>query len=291
VHVVSNAEGTATTAGSPDVPLGGLPPADRTLLQSAPLEIAIIDVRFATDGAAEITAQTATAIRDRLTEVTGVDFPHIKSAQQRTVQIELDPAGSQLSNKDGNRGWQIYTADGSRSVTVMPDNVIMQTTTYTRWSDSLGSPLSAVLDVLATAINPALQTRVGLRYVDRFRDPTARGVRSWQQRVRAEILGPLNNDSFGRMIRGSQQQLELAIDQRHRSIIRHGFTDEEDGSTGYLLDIDVFSEATAPFGLANIETSAIQLNRTALSLFQSCLEPEYLRSLQAANEFGRSASA
>lgn len=267
-----------------DVPLGGLPPADRTLLQNAPLEIAIVDVRFATDRAAEITAHTATALRDRLAAVTGADFAHIKPAQQQTVQIELDPTGSQLSNKAGNRGWQIFTADGSRSVTVMPDNLIMQTTSYSRWSDSLGAPLSAALGVLADAIDPALQTRVGLRYIDRFRDRAALTVHDWRGRVRPEILGPVYNDSFGAMIRGSQQQLELAIDQHHRSILRHGFTDEEDGSVGYLLDIDVFSEATAAFERAAIEATAMSLNRTALSLFQSCLEPEYLRTLQTVGE-------
>ncbi|OII06951.1 TIGR04255 family protein [Curtobacterium sp. MCBA15_008] len=263
-----------------DVPLGGLPSADPTLLRNAPLEVAIVDVRFALDEPTLISSQTATAIRDRLNAVTGVEFAHIKPAQQRLVQIELDPSGSQLSNKEGSRGWQILTADGSQGVTVMPDNLIMQTSTYTRWSDSLGSPLLSALEVLAEAVGPALQTRVGLRYIDHFQDSTARALTDWIGRVRPEILGPLHSDTFGGMVRGTQQQLELVVDANHRSILRHGFTAEEDGSTGYLLDIDVFNEATVPFDPERIGRSAVKLNRTALSLFQACVEPTYLRSLQ-----------
>lgn len=265
-------------AGADDVPLGGLPAADQTLLRNAPLEVAIVDVRFA--GVEAVPINVAVAIRDALTEATGMQFPQIKPAQQRMVQIELGPDGSQLSNKEGLTGWQILSADSSYTVTVMPDNVIMQTTSYSRWSDSMGQPLSAVLGVLGQTIKPALRTRLGLRYVDRFRDPAASKPAAWQGRLHDEILGPVGSEVFGELIRGAQQQLELYIDVNHRSIIRHGFTSEEDQSVGYLLDIDVFSELSIPFDADNIAANAVQLNRTALSLFQSCLNINYLHSLQ-----------
>lgn len=265
-------------AGAKDVPLGGLPAADQTLLRNAPLEVAIVDVRFA--GAEAVPIDVAIAIRDALTEATGMQFPQIKPAQQRMVQIELGPDGSQLSNKEGLTGWQILSVDGSNMVTVMPDNVIMQTTSYSRWSDSMGQPLSAVLGVLAETIKPELRTRLGLRYVDRFRDPEASKPGAWRGRLRDEILGPLGSEDFGELVRGAQQQLELYIDVNHRSILRHGFTSEEDQSVGYLIDIDVFNELSIPFDADNIAANAVQLNRTALSLFQSCLNIDYLRSLQ-----------
>lgn len=272
-------ESLLTNVEVEDGPLGGLPAADPTLLRNAPLEVAIVDVRFA--GVEPIPSTVATAVRDALRDATGIQFPHIKPAQQRMVQIELGPDGSQLSNKEGLTGWQILAADASVMLTLMPDNVIMQTTKYSRWSDSIGQPLSAVLEVLAQTIRPALRTRVGLRYVDRFRHETATEPAAWRGRLRDEVLGPLGSDVFGELIRGAQQQLELNIDENHRSILRHGFTMEEDDSVGYLLDIDVFSELSVAFDAADILRNAVQLNRTALSLFQSCLETDYLRSLQA----------
>ena len=265
-------------AGVEDVPLGGLPIADPTLLKNAPLEVAIVEVRFA--GEEEIPSEVATAVRDALTEAAGVQFPLIKPTQQRMVQIELGPDGSQLSNKGGLSGWQILAADSSFVVTVMPDNLIMQRTNYSRWSDSIGLPMSAVLEVLAQTLKPSLRTRVGLRYIDRFRDPAALEPSAWRGRLRAEILGPLESEIFGKLVRGAQQQLELNIDDSHRSILRHGFTNEEDQSIGYLLDIDVFSELSIPFDPDNIVANAVQLNRTALSLFQSCLNTDYLRFLR-----------
>lgn len=271
-------EGAIVNAGVENGPLGGLPVADPTLLQNAPLEVAIVDVRFA--GVEAISSDVATAVREALNEATGMQFPHIKPAQQRMVQIELGPDGSQLSNKEGLTGWQVLAADGSFMLTVMPDNVIMQTTNYNRWSDSIGQPLSAVLEILAKTIKPTLRTRVGLRYVDRFRDQAASEPEAWRGRLRDEILGPLGSEVFGGRIRGAQQQLELFIDDNHRSILRHGFTTEEDQSVGYLLDIDVFNELSIPFDVDDIVANAVQLNRTALSLFQSCLNTDYLRSLQ-----------
>ena len=56
-----------------DVPLGGLPSADSTLLGNAPLEVAVIEIRY-TARTDEITPEVAAAFRDDLVENTGVDF-------------------------------------------------------------------------------------------------------------------------------------------------------------------------------------------------------------------------
>jgi uncharacterized protein (TIGR04255 family) len=262
-----------------DVPLGGLPPADRTLLPNAPLDVAVVDVRYTAVEA--VPAEIATAIRDALEATTELRFPHIRPTQQQMVQIEFGPDGSALSNKPGSSGWQIQTVDADRTVTVMADSLVLQTAAYERWSVSLGEPLAAALAVVQELLRPQLRTRLGLRYIDRFRDSSVGNTAGWRGRIRDEVLGPMRSDIYGHMVRGSQQQLELDIDGTHRSIIRHGFTSEDDRSVGYLLDIDVFNELSTVFEPDSIIADAVRLNRTALSLFQSSIELDYLRTLQS----------
>ena len=57
-----------------DVPLGGLPSADPTLLGNAPLEVAVIEIRY-TARTDEITPEVAAAFRDDLVENTGGGLP------------------------------------------------------------------------------------------------------------------------------------------------------------------------------------------------------------------------
>lgn len=262
----------------PDVPLGGLPPADTALLGSAPLEVALIEVRFS--GGRTITTDEAVEIRNRLNSATKTDYASIQPTQQQTVQIEFGPSGSNLGQTSGVSGWQIATQDNSRLVGLMPDSAVLQTNRYSRWSESLAAPLAVTLEAIAEFSAPTLSTRVGLRYVDRFRSRDATSPAHWIGRIDSTVLGSLTNPTFGPMVRGSLQQLDLELDSEHRAIVRHGLTQEEEERVGYVLDIDVFKQFTSPFDLTDLSQTAQQLNRTALSLFQACVEPGYLASLR-----------
>ena len=70
-----------------DIPLGGLPSADPTLLGKAPLEVAVIEIRY-TAAAAEIAPEAAAALRDELVANTGVDYPSIQPAVQQQMRID-----------------------------------------------------------------------------------------------------------------------------------------------------------------------------------------------------------
>jgi len=49
---------------------------------------------------------------------------------------------------------------------------------------------------------------------------------------------------------------------------------------GHVLDIDVFDETSHAFDPDDLMQRAEVLNRTALSLFQNTLTPDYLRTMQ-----------
>jgi uncharacterized protein (TIGR04255 family) len=262
-----------------DIPLGGLPSADKTLLANAPLEVAIIEVKF-TSPAAEVAVEVAARIRDSLAEVVTIDFPTIQPATQRAMQINFNAEGASWSG-DQVTGWQVASSDGQHSATIFPGSVVWQVGDYKRWSLSMRAPLEVLLSAVATDLAPSLVQRIGLRYVDRFVDPSCKSLGDWVGKVDTTVLGPLGNPVFGGMVRGAQQQIELALDGRHGALLRHGpIPDQASKTVNYLLDLDVFSHGASAFVVADVVATAERLNRTALSLFQACVSADYLKSLQ-----------
>ncbi len=273
---------TAAESTPTNPPFGGLPSADRTLLARPPLELAIVEVRF-TPTFDEIAPETASQLRDELSAATDLDFPTIEPAVQQQFQINFNAQGGAPKQQVElvSRGWQIAAAGGAVLVTLMPDSFIVQVSQYERWSVSLKAPLSALLEGVVTHLRPSLVQRIGLRYVDRFRDDRCKTVRDWTDKISDSLLGPVLNDVFGDNVRAAQQQVELALDSKHGALLRHGpAPDPSTQSINYLLDIDVFELATSAFRADEILNAAERLNRTSLSLFQACMRPTYLRSLQ-----------
>lgn len=273
---------TSQPLASSDTPFGELPSADTTLLGNAPLEIAICEVRFTSDGMGVLVG-TAERIRDALSQALDIDFPSIQPATQGTMEINLNAGGASWSG-DETKGWQIASADGQHSATVLPSSLVWQVGDYVAWSVSMHRPLETLLDVIAAELSPSLVQRIGLRYVDRFVDPDCKVLGDWEGKIDSTLLGPIGNPVFGKMVKGSQQQVELTLDGRHGAILRHGpIPDRPSKSVNYLLDLDVFANAAAQFNAVEVLGTTARLNRTALSLFQACVSAEYLKSLREGN--------
>lgn len=261
------------------VPLGGLPSADKTLLVSAPVEVAICEVRFTT-AESGVPVETVERIRDALVNTLDIDLPNIQPATQGTMQINFNAGGASWSG-DKTEGWQTSSADGQHSATVFPSSLIWQVGVYKRWSLSMRAPLEVLLENIAADLSPSLVQRIGLRYVNRFVDPTCKAMGDWDGKIDATLLGPLRNPAFGEKVSGAQQQVEITLDGRHGALLRHGpVPDQASKSVSYLLDLDVFAHAAGPFKVAEVLDAAEALNRTALSLFQACVSVDYLKSLQ-----------
>lgn len=262
-------------------PLGGLPPADRTLLVDPPLELAIVEIRFTGTGE-DLPAPVALQARARLGEL-GFDFARLEQARQGRVTLELNP-GSQPNThlQELSQGWQLVTADGRLHVTFMPGAVVVQTSLYERWSVSLRPVLEAVLTVVREVIAPDLVQRIGLRYVDRFVESSAQAAADWKDRIHDSLLGPACHPQMGALVLQAQQQVELRLDDTHGALLRHGaFQDAAaNNAVSYLLDIDVFDLEPQEFDVTLLAERTEVLNRTAAALFQLALTSDYLRTLQ-----------
>lgn len=262
-----------------DAPLGGLPPADATLLAQAPLEVAVVEIRFSA-AVTEISATDAAIMRDALVAGTGTDYPNIQPALQHQVQIDLGSEGLSRIEQQ-SKGWQITAADGGGHITLMPDVVIMQISAYERWSTSMKPPLGVLLETLQRLLEPSLVHRIGLRYIDRFQHTDCDSVAAWKGRIDDTLLGPVLNPVFGGKVCGAQQQVEIRLDDHHGALLRHGPVHGDSGKTvQYLLDTDVFRHSTREFDAAEVLSAAESLNRAALSLFKASMTPDYLRQLR-----------
>lgn len=262
-------------------PLGGLPSADRTLLVKAPLEVAVVEVRFLTDET-ELPSDAGLRLVELLAG-SAPELSQLQAAQEGRVSIDFQPGVEPTpSVHPGLRGWQVTDLDGRIQVTMMPGAVVIQVQRYERWSLSMRPLLEAGLEAARILLQPKGVVRIGLRYVDRFVDSEASSASAWAGRMNESLLGPVRHDVFGRLVSNAQQQVQLGLERGRGAILRHGpFVDQAaGGAVSYLLDIDVFDQEATPFHCEDVVTRAEVLNRTAASLFQLCLTQDYLLELQ-----------
>lgn len=269
---------------SPDthiVTVSHWPEPDPRLLARPPLELVICEIRTISDMPVALGSQEGLALKDAA-NAAGFLAERLEPAQQ-VVQVQL-VAGDQPSPvmEPRNAGWQLVSVDGSSVATFLPGSASIQTTQYKSWEDTFRPMLTAMLTAFDTVVHPRIRQRIGLRYVDRLVDPTSSKPSDWRERVTDTLLGPIADPLFSDYVLSSQQQVELKIDENRNALIRHGpFSDGAlHGAISYILDIDVFDTSTTAFGLANTLTISDELNKTALSLFQSALSTSYLTELR-----------
>ncbi len=258
-------------------PLAGLPGADRTLLARAPLELAIVEVRFA--GARNLPDDAGLRMRERL-GAAGLRLTRLEPRQ--TQRVNMTP-GVAPTVEVGTNGWLLANPDGTIQVTLLPQAAVFQTATYYRWSVSMRPSLEAVLAAVGELATPPVVIRIGLRYVNRFVDPAAATVAAWKGRIDERFLGPICHAHLGELVKGSQQQVDLAFSDSQGAILRHGpFVDERNSrSVSYLLDIDCYDTTPSNFDVTELANRTEVLNRTAASMFQSVITEGYRHQLQS----------
>lgn len=264
--------------------LGGLPSANAMLLARAPLELAVVEIRFLAPPA-NLSSELGLAIRDRLRQA-GYDLPRLEPANEGRVSIQLTPGVLPVSQVEQvASGWQLISSDERTQLTVMPGAVVIQTSKYERWSATLRPLLEVLLHAAAELMEPSLVSRIGLRYINRISDPEVADAQGWRGRLQDALLGPVCHPVFGDRVHTAQQQVELKLGSSGQgALLRHGpFVDPAVSSAvSYLLDIDVFDSETRPFQSEELVNRAESLNRTAASLFKNSFTSAYFTELRGA---------
>lgn len=263
-----------------DVPLGGIAQQPRTVLGRTHMEVAAADIRFVVS-APDIPEDAAAGIWDAL----GRDeFPIFEPHKQQMVNVTFSPAGAEQT-VEVQQGWLIACADRSSAVTLLPSTVVVQTQAYARYSESLGARVSTVVPLFAKVTGASKVSRLGLRYVNRFRDAGARSPQFWRGLIDSSFAAPLQG-GLGDLVVAHQQQIQLKLDGTAWARINSGLL-EEPGPVplfSFLVDMDVFREATLEYSDELVANHLRQLNRTAFALFTNVVADELLDELGPVTE-------
>ena len=250
-----------------------LPSRDTDQLVRAPLELVVCQVRFQ---AVDLRAESVFAFH---AEAKG-RLPILQPAERQSAElaIGLQPAFS--TQKES--GWQMASADGSWTATLMPDSLALQTTRHTTWSSEFEPLLAQLIPALTENVRPAVELRVGVRYVDRLKDVSDVRPAAWRGRVRDEVLGVALHPVLGQAILSDLQQVEMEVEENRGCILKHGLLRDptREQAPTYFIDTDAYHLEARPFSGEQTLSTARELHDIAVGVFQQVITPEYLAELK-----------
>jgi len=260
-----------------------LPAPDRRILKNNPLQQVVCQVRF----------DEADALSDRKTarrffdKLGGVDGPFPKFAQILAQRVIINPQAGpgETPTTEQQRGWRFSNAAGDCHITLLPDSLALETTSYPGW-DEFAPHLQLALDVLAEEADPAIEQRLGLRFVNLIIHDKVRSGPDWNGYIVADLLAPAQHLRLGSGIVATQHRVVLDLGEDLRCILSYGLAPDANGTgrPGYILDLDVFRELSAPFSAADVFKASVLMNDRAVSLFQQMITPKLLDFLRGEEE-------
>lgn len=265
-----------------------LPAPDRTILENAPLQLVVCQVRF-DEGEALNDRKTARRFFDKLGGVDG-PFPKLSQIQTQRVTIDAQALAGETPKTEQERGWRFSNPEGDRHVTLLPGSLALETTAYRSW-DEFAPHLDRALSVLADEVDPAIEQRLGLRFVNLIVLADVHDAAGWEGYIAADLLAPGGHPMLGPGVVAAQHRVVLDLGDELRCLLNYGLAPDTNGSgrVGYLLDLDLFRERSAPFSPADVFKASELMNDRAVSLFQQLTTPELrarLRGEEATSDGG-----
>lgn len=257
-----------------------LPDPSTDRLPHSPLELVVCQLRF--DQRAQVgESGVALAIHAELGGAEG-PYPQLEQIEGQQVIISGGLGVEAQTEQRSSAGWRLASEGGDWIVTLMPDHVGLETTKFTTWEEDFQPRLKALVEAAARHLEPVIEQRLGLRYVDRIEELGHDSIAAWCDYIAPELLGPINHPKLGPTVTAMGQQLVLRLDEQLRAAVRSGpITDRDDGRVDYLLDYDVFRQGGRPFDAAGVIATAANLNTWAHQLFELSITEKLLDFLRA----------
>lgn len=284
--IATNLVPTPDAGGDDSIaPLGGLSAPEPVELGANFLDLAVVEIRYdvpAVDGRRVSTFSTpqGLAIRD-LAAAEDVKLPSVESTEREETRLDITPAGP-VTQASRSVGVQLSSSDRKLAMTVFTDVLTVQHTDYALFGKSLRPALRAALVGVQQELSPDTVRRVGLRYVNRLVDTDARTPNRWVGRIHPAVVGVLAEANVASKVLATQQQIQLDFGDAAGATIRHGaFADPAvHGAYSYVVDLDIYCQATDLFNPETVLRTVRQLNVTALSLFQWIVLPEWRATMR-----------
>lgn len=247
-----------------------LPEPSAERLERSPLELVVCQIRHERNvkvGDAKRALEVYNGLGGR-----GGKYPDFVEVTGVALNFTGGPAGVATAT-DQQRGWNCRSADGAWTVVLMPDFFALETRSYADWID-----FSARLDELAQTVEavlqPSVEQRLGLRFIDRIKDPVVLSPGGWKGWIDDRLLGPVLHNAFGPAISAVQQVLQLDGGDGMEVLLRHGCALEGSAKESvwhYLLDHDCSRSGGRAFSADDIHDGAERLHLLALAVFQAAL--------------------
>jgi uncharacterized protein (TIGR04255 family) len=253
-----------------------LPQPDKTRLARSPLELVVCQLRFDTNLAVS-DGHVALTFHERLGG-RGGSYPKISQMASQELNLAVAAGIAPVGQTRSLAGWRFAADDDSWLVSLMPDYVSLETSAYTSWEGDFQGRLEAIIDAVAEVIKPALEQRLGLRYVDRIDEPSVESAQEWEPFIASELLGLIRHELLGEAVAAARQSLLLRLAGDVSCGLTHGFAADpsEGGKLSYLLDFDIHRDQPRAFEAARVKEAATQFNEYALQLFQLAVTPAFL---------------
>jgi len=256
-------------------------------LKRSPLALVISQVRFPPVFKVmdqDFISPVQEAIRDK--------YPVV--GQEHEIQMILGPQGVQQS--PGQKQWRFMSVDGMWSIVLGQTAVTLEARSYTDASEYF-ERFAEVLNVVRTHVRPSLVERLGLRYVNEFRQPQCDSAQSWHGLIDGGFLGPLDGE-LGKRFRVSRTIQDITLEKGPGELVslKHGFI--PDGTTVtaipspdarmpavgpfYLLDIDHFSLRRHPFEIDGMMETLDKFHSVIYDLFRLAITPDLYERLEPA---------
>jgi uncharacterized protein (TIGR04255 family) len=253
-----------------------LPEPSTERLARSPLELVVCQVRHERN-LAVADAKRALAVHGGL----GGKYPGIDEATGVALNITGGPAGVSTAT-DQQHGWNVRSTDGAWTVVLMPDFFALETRAYTDWDD-FSARLDELVRLVEQALEPSLEQRLGLRFIDRITDPRIASPKEWEGWIDDHLLGPVLHGAFGPAIKSIQQVLQLDGGDDMEVLLRHGCLLEgaaDDQAWHYLLDHDCSRSRGREFSPDAIREGVEHLHLLALRVFQAAVTPKLFDHLR-----------
>lgn len=243
---------------------------DRTLLATPPLIVTLAQVRFEqhSEVVGPVTASTLRA------PMAGLGMPVAAQLHQQQILIGGNTPTAEASSQQVAAGWQFKSRDAGTVVTVMADQVTLETRRYNGW-DAFRDVLRQVLGALDEAVSPQLATRMGLRYVNRVRPRESITADGWREQnlVDPAFLGPAAGSPLSQHITATEGRATMSFPDGVDALVHHGVATEDEGQV-FILDIDCFRQAAETFTVEGVLAGMTSLNDHSLEVFQSVIKDE-----------------
>jgi uncharacterized protein (TIGR04255 family) len=255
------------------VPLASLPEPDAALLPQSPLELVVCQIRF--EPRSEVSnPRVALAFHAALGGAQG-DYPRMDPVSGQAVNIEVGTGGPAVTQNAVLPGWRFQSPDGGWIVSLMSDHMALESRrSYPGW-DEFSTRLDQLIEALVEELEPAVEQRTGLRYIDQITEVHATSPHEWTRYLAPEILGLAAHEVLGQNVVTARQQLLLDLGDSHGCLLNHGFVpDEATRRLGYTLDFDVFRDGAKAFDAAAVRDTLSVLHSDARKLFRASITDE-----------------